>query len=67
MIRRDELDYAKDVIGVDRLLFGTDMVGAPFLVKLGQLEDSGFTRAEKEKVLYRNALRVFGAASGFPG
>jgi predicted TIM-barrel fold metal-dependent hydrolase len=67
MIRRDELDYAKAVIGVDRLLFGTDMVGAPFLIKLGQLEDSGFTQAEKEKVLYRNALRVFGAASGIPG
>lgn len=65
LIRRDELDYAKTVIGVDRLLLGTDMSGAPFLIKLGQLEDSGFTQAEKERVLYRNALRVFGTFSGF--
>jgi predicted TIM-barrel fold metal-dependent hydrolase len=59
LFRRDELDYAKSIIGADRLLFGTDMDLAPLLLKLGQLDDSQFSQAEKDKVLYQNALQVF--------
>ncbi|NLC68632.1 MAG: amidohydrolase family protein [Clostridiaceae bacterium] len=57
--RRDELDYAKETLGAERILFGTDMDIASFLLKLGQLEDSSFTPEERELVLYKNALEIF--------
>lgn len=59
LFRRDELDYAKETLGIERLLFGTDMDVAPFLLKMGQLDDSNFTLEEKEMILWKNALRVF--------
>jgi hypothetical protein len=59
LFRRDELDYAKETLGAERLLFGTDMDLASFLLKLGQLDDSNFTPGEREMVLYKNALTVF--------
>lgn len=59
LFRRDELEYTRDILGVDRLLFGTDMDLAPILLKLGQLDDTDFTREEKDMVLYKNALKVF--------
>lgn len=59
LFRRDELDYVKETIGAERILLGTDLDIAPFLLKLGQLEDSNFTHEEREMVLYKNALKVF--------
>ena len=58
-IGKGEIDYAVGQIGADRLLFGTDM---PYGGRqcIAQVEDSGLSDEEKEKVYYRNALKVLG-------
>lgn len=55
--RRDEVDYAVEQIGVERILFGTDMVGS-YLVNFGQVEEADLTDEEKEMIYSKNALKV---------
>lgn len=55
--RRDDLDYAIEQIGASRILFGTDMPGS-YLVSLGQVEEADITDEDKEKILYKNALKI---------
>ena len=62
IFRANELDYALESIGAERILFGTDMPGA-CLVSLGQLEASSATPYERELICYRNAQRLFPPAS----
>ena len=59
IIRGDDILYAKKVLGADRILFGTDMPGASPLVCLGQVEEADLTSEEKERICYRNAMRLF--------
>ena len=56
---KGEIDYAVGQVGADRLLFGTDM---PYGGRqcIAQVEDSGLSDRDKEKVYYRNALKVLG-------
>ena len=56
--RADELPYALEQVGEDRLLFGTDNC---FAMCLGQMEAAGLTEAEKEKLFARNARALFPA------
>jgi predicted TIM-barrel fold metal-dependent hydrolase len=58
-IGKGEVDYALAQVGADRLLFGTDM---PYGGRqcIAQIEDSGLSDTDKEKVYYRNALKVLG-------
>ncbi|MGI6537999.1 MAG: amidohydrolase family protein [Caldicoprobacterales bacterium] len=58
LFRRDDIDYTKKLIGADRIVFGTDMPGASFYNNLGQVEDGDLTEEEKEKIYYKNALRL---------
>lgn len=55
----EDLDYAKDLLGADRLLFGTDMPGIGFHVSWGQLMEANFTDEEREKVAALNTLALF--------
>lgn len=55
----EDLAYAKELLGADRLLFGTDMPGIAFHVSWGQLMEADFTPEEREKVAWRNALALF--------
>ena len=57
--RRGELDYAVKILGADRVLFGTDMSGMPFVTNLGIVQDAALSDADKECVLWKNACRVF--------
>lgn len=59
LIGRGEVDYAIKEVGTDRLLFGTDM---PFGGRqcIAQVEDSNLSDSDKEKVYYKNALKVLG-------
>jgi predicted TIM-barrel fold metal-dependent hydrolase len=59
LYRRDEVDYVKKAIGSERILFGTDMPGANFLVNLGQIEEAALTAEEKENIYYKNAKKIF--------
>lgn len=58
LFRRDEVDYTKNLIGAERILFGTDMPGASWFANLGQIEDADLTPEEKELVYYKNALKI---------
>lgn len=59
LFRRDEVDYAARLLGARRILFGTDIPGANFLVSYGQVAESSLTPAEKEMVFSQNAQRLF--------
>lgn len=58
IFRNDELIYALELMGPDRILFGTDMPGS-FLVNQGQVEELPVSDEIKEKIFYRNAQELF--------
>ncbi len=58
IFRRDDLDYAKEQLGAERILFGTDLPDY-MLDNIGQVEEADFTPEERELVFYKNALKVF--------
>lgn len=55
----DDLEYAKKMLGAERLLFGTDMPGIAFHVSWGQWMDADLTPEEREMVGWKNTLRLF--------
>lgn len=57
VFRRDEIDYTRKLVGADRILFGTDMPGS-YLINYGQVEEADLTDEEREKIYYKNALRI---------
>lgn len=56
--RRDDFDYAKNLLGADRIVFGTDMPLISYLLNYGQIEEAALTPEEKERVFSKNALRL---------
>ena len=58
IFRGDDLAYAVEMLGADRVLFGSDMPGN-YLVNVGQVEELPISDEEKEKIYAKNALRVF--------
>ncbi|MEW2084484.1 amidohydrolase family protein [Streptomyces sp. NPDC005283] len=53
--------YAREAgVPVERLLFGTDATLIDPCVSLGVVRDAGFTEAELDRVLWRNAAELFG-------
>lgn len=59
MIGTGDIDYAFEAIGEDRLLFGTDMPSGGRQC-IAQVEEARLTKDQKDKIYYKNALRVFG-------
>lgn len=58
LFRRDDIDYTKKLLGVNRILFGTDMPGASYLVNYGQIEEADLSSYERNLIYYKNALRL---------
>ncbi len=58
IIRRDDIDYTKKLIGANRILLGSDMPGASFLISYGQVEEADLTQEERELIYYKNALML---------
>ncbi len=56
--RQDDLSYAIEELGVDRLLHGSDLPGN-YLVNLGQVLDLDISEEDKDKILYKNTLKLF--------
>lgn len=56
--RGDDLPYAVEQLGAERVLFGTDMHGASCLTKLGQVEEAGLSEADKSLIYHGNAEKV---------
>ena len=58
LYRDDELSYALENVGAERILHGTDMPGT-CLVSVGQLHQAGLSCEQRELISHRNAERVF--------
>ncbi len=58
--RRDDLPYALEQLGAERILFGTDMPGS-FVMSWGQVLSAGLTEWEQSQICRNNALRLFPA------
>lgn len=58
IFHRDDIDYAKKMLGADRIVFGTDMPGISFLLNYGQIEEADLTPKENKAVFSGNALRL---------
>ena len=55
----DDLAYAEKIVGSNRLIFGSDMPGADFMISYAQVLESDFAAEEREKFLYQNAEQLF--------
>ena len=53
----EELEYAVEFLGAERILFGTDMPG-PYITNLGQVLGAGLTPQQQELILYKNARKL---------
>ena len=60
IVRRDDLNYAKKMLGARRLVFGTDMPLFPGQLSFGQMEEADFTPEEREWVSHKNAETLLG-------
>ena len=58
--RRGEVEYAVRHLGEDRVLFGSDITGCSFAVPYGQVLDAQISDDAREKILYKNAMKLFG-------
>lgn len=58
VFRADELDYALEHVGEDRIVHGSDMPGA-YLMSYGQVLGLHVSDAVREKILWRNAVKLF--------
>ncbi|NLB43738.1 MAG: amidohydrolase family protein, partial [Clostridiaceae bacterium] len=45
-------------LGCERVLFGSDMPGASFLISYGQVEDAALPEADKARIYRDNARRI---------
>jgi len=57
--RSDDLAYTIDLIGEDRVLYGSDLPTG-CMQCIGQVEGGNFTKEQKEKIYYKNALKILG-------
>jgi predicted TIM-barrel fold metal-dependent hydrolase len=58
-----KLRAALDVVGADRILFGSDVTLINLSYVLGIVKDTPLSVEEKEKILYKNAQRLFGISA----
>lgn len=56
--RRDDVDYAVERVGADRIVFGSDMP-ITYLVNYGQVEEAELSQEDKDRIYYKNALELF--------
>lgn len=56
--RRDDLDYAVEQVGAERIVFGSDMP-ITYVVNYGQVEEAELTSEQRERIYYKNALELF--------
>lgn len=57
---RDKIKYAVDALGPNRILFGTKMPLVSPVFGVGMVRDSQISAGIKDRILYRNAQRLFG-------
>ena len=52
------MDYARETIGTDRIVYGSDMPGVSVPVNIGKILNAAFTLEERERVFCRNAQKL---------
>jgi predicted TIM-barrel fold metal-dependent hydrolase len=52
------VEYAVEKLGADRLLYGSDVVVRDFASQVARVKAARISRADKEKVLWKNAARI---------
>lgn len=57
--RAGEIEYATEILGDNRVLFGTDLPICSFAIPFGKVADADISDETKEKILYKNAKRLF--------
>lgn len=61
LVGSNDLNYTVDLVGADRVLFGSDIPIA-FASSYGQVLEAKITQEEKENILWRNTAKLFGDA-----
>ena len=59
LVGSNDLDHTVQLVGVDRVLFGTDMPIA-YASSYGQVLEANLTEEEREKILWKNTAELFG-------
>ena len=57
--RGDDLAYTIEMLGEDRILYGTDMPGI-YVANLGKVMDLDISQQLRDKIFYKNAQKLFG-------
>lgn len=65
LFRRDDIDYTVEMIGAERILFGTDMPQpGSYLSNLGRVLEAELSDMQRDMILCKNALRLFDGTEG---
>lgn len=56
---REDIDYAVEQLGSDRILFGSDMPGCSFITNYAQVQEANLTPQQREDIYRNNALKLF--------
>ena len=59
LVGSNDLQHAIDLVGVDRILFGSD-IPVGFASSYGQVLEVKITEEEKQKILWKNTVELFG-------
>ncbi len=57
--RTNEIEYAVENLGDDRILFGSDLTGCSFAIPYGKVMEAEVSDLVKEKIFYKNTLKLF--------
>ena len=58
-VESNDLQHTIDLVGVDRILFGSD-IPVGFACSYGQVLEAKLTHEEREKILWKNTAKLFG-------
>lgn len=62
LLRAGALEYTLEHLGEDRIVFGSDFPYVPHAICIGKVQEAEIPDAAREKILWRNALRLFDRA-----
>ena len=59
LLRAGALEYTVAHLGAERVVFGSDFPYVPHAICAGKVEEAELTEESKQKIWYRNALRIY--------
>ena len=62
LMRAGALEYAVELLGEDRIVFGSDFPYVPHAICIGKVQEAELTDTTREKILSGNAIRLFDRA-----